>query len=608
MAEGIYLINPRGRIVDFPKYLWEANKSNMIKEGYKIAKCVEIERKFEHDLSGGPLRIVIFAVLIKMGGAQRFAVDLAERLTDLGADVTLITMEPRFVGGNDNFFNFRGKLEYVKNDMDAIKLLDNISPDAIIWNEYTWKIARSWKNSRPVKIAWYHTEGNPNKLVDDPNINAHVFVDWPEGVPLPENAYFIPNAIDTKKFKPVRRLKKGANAKLTLGYLGRIDNNKLPLKSIKAIYANFRRTDKIVIYGAREGDPYVRKLKEACPDIEFHPPVPHDRVPAILQTFDIYLQLSNQEGCPLALLEAMACGLPIAAYSCPGVDRIDGLKTHKSIEALISYVKALKKSPRARLEAAKQARRATISTYAIPNHTSKVVRAVLGAVERFYAAIMLPIFDPPIELFKEVLENLQKQTFRKWVCYAHIDGGDYRTYLNILKSLNDPRFVISYTKANKGVAYARNVIWRKAENARILILQDADDPSDLNRIAEIIEFYDKHPEANIVTSQCRMGGSKAIWPNMDVIEFGDLMRQNYVPNPAASIRREKFKNLKNPWNSKWNGGEDYDLWLRLTKEGEKIHVINKPLVTHNSLKSGICAKRTAAEPDFAEKIRAQYHD
>jgi glycosyltransferase involved in cell wall biosynthesis len=54
-------------------------------------------------------------------------------------------------------------------------------------------------------------------------------------------------------------------------------------------------------------------------------------VPGALRGASVFIQSSRGEGFPLALLEAMACGLPCAAFDCaPGVheiieDGVDGL-------------------------------------------------------------------------------------------------------------------------------------------------------------------------------------------------------------------------------------------------------------------------------------------
>jgi glycosyltransferase involved in cell wall biosynthesis len=48
------------------------------------------------------------------------------------------------------------------------------------------------------------------------------------------------------------------------------------------------------------------------------PFVPREQLPSLLQTFDIYLLPSKQEGLCIAALEAMACGCPVISTRCGG--------------------------------------------------------------------------------------------------------------------------------------------------------------------------------------------------------------------------------------------------------------------------------------------------
>ena len=47
--------------------------------------------------------------------------------------------------------------------------------------------------------------------------------------------------------------------------------------------------------------------------------VPYDKIPLLLPKASIYIFPSYMEGMPYALLEAMACGLPIIAYDIPQI-------------------------------------------------------------------------------------------------------------------------------------------------------------------------------------------------------------------------------------------------------------------------------------------------
>jgi glycosyltransferase involved in cell wall biosynthesis len=89
---------------------------------------------------------------------------------------------------------------------------------------------------------------------------------------------------------------------------------------------------RLKIYGAGELE---QPLKKQCTELGLDDSVEWagqtDDVPGALRASSVFVQSSRGEGFPLALLEAMACGLPCAAFDCaPGVheiidDGVDGL-------------------------------------------------------------------------------------------------------------------------------------------------------------------------------------------------------------------------------------------------------------------------------------------
>lgn len=76
-----------------------------------------------------------------------------------------------------------------------------------------------------------------------------------------------------------------------------------------------------------------------------------EEVASLLPTADCYVQSSVSEGIPVAIMEAMACELPVVATNITGIpelvlDRITGILVHPSdIEALASAMQFIKDNP-----------------------------------------------------------------------------------------------------------------------------------------------------------------------------------------------------------------------------------------------------------------------
>lgn len=74
--------------------------------------------------------------------------------------------------------------------------------------------------------------------------------------------------------------------------------------------------------------------------------------------------------------------------------------------------------------------------------------------EEILIGIFLPIFNPPIELLEKQIESIRDQTYQKFLCVIHIDGGiDVTGKLESIIS-RDSRFMITYFKENLGI-YSR---------------------------------------------------------------------------------------------------------------------------------------------------------
>jgi len=130
----------------------------------------------------------------------------------------------------------------------------------------------------------------------------------------------IPNGVDTNEYIPVQ--KKPIKKKRVI-YLGRLAEEKgvLLLPEIVFKVKDYSLFEKLDIFGS---GPVEKALRDKIEDLGLRNsifvkgPIPHDRVKETFHKYDIVILPSYKEGHPIALLEAMACGL------IPIVSRIEG--------------------------------------------------------------------------------------------------------------------------------------------------------------------------------------------------------------------------------------------------------------------------------------------
>jgi len=152
------------------------------------------------------------------------------------------------------------------------------------------------------------------------------------------NVIYIPNGVDTEMFNPTKRSQE-VREKLLDGKeilivnVARIHPDKNQLVALKALrcIVNRRKDIKMIFIGPTGGSftaestnlYYIALLKyvekhSLKPYVNFLGEIPkREQVATILASSDIYLHPSKVEAAPLALLEAMASGLPVIAFDLP---------------------------------------------------------------------------------------------------------------------------------------------------------------------------------------------------------------------------------------------------------------------------------------------------
>jgi len=132
---------------------------------------------------------------------------------------------------------------------------------------------------------------------------------------------YIPNGVNTKRFRAIPK-KDVARSSLSIAKeatvflaLGRLTHEKMPLKTIDVISSlKARRKHMLLVVGTGELLEATKNYakQKGVKEVKFLGFVPHEKLPSIIACADYYLTTTGYESGqpPLAMLEAMACGLP----------------------------------------------------------------------------------------------------------------------------------------------------------------------------------------------------------------------------------------------------------------------------------------------------------
>jgi glycosyltransferase involved in cell wall biosynthesis len=190
-----------------------------------------------------------------------------------------------------------------------------------------YKIQNRRRSTGKLRLAWARSGGDAFISVSN-----EISSELRGGGIAPEKIHFIPYVIDTNHFKPASedqredlRLQFQLTSHVTACYTGRL----VPEKGLDLLLQAWAEVVKLepsaLLLIVGDGDQRDALVKQAAQlglnqHVRFTGPV-EDTTP-YLQASDVYVQSSFTEGLPIAMLEAMACALPILATSVGGVPDI----------------------------------------------------------------------------------------------------------------------------------------------------------------------------------------------------------------------------------------------------------------------------------------------
>jgi glycosyltransferase involved in cell wall biosynthesis len=133
------------------------------------------------------------------------------------------------------------------------------------------------------------------------------------GLP-PAKVWVIPNYVLTDLFKP---LKESCRPNRRIIYVGRLSQEKNLLGLLQAIRG---LNVELILIGNGPQRQHLEKRATTCGiNVRFLGNQPHYELPKFLNQADLFVLPSYSEGHPKAMLEAMACGLPVIGANVPGI-------------------------------------------------------------------------------------------------------------------------------------------------------------------------------------------------------------------------------------------------------------------------------------------------
>lgn len=141
----------------------------------------------------------------------------------------------------------------------------------------------------------------------------------------PDKIALIPNGVPPERFAAAARAVRGRGEALRLGFLGRLEHRQKGVMHLPDILRHLEDAGvpfQLRIAGQGKDEAELRRALAGLADpeaVRFLGSLTPGEIPGFLEETDVFLFPSHFEGCPNALLEAMAAGAVPVAWRLPGI-------------------------------------------------------------------------------------------------------------------------------------------------------------------------------------------------------------------------------------------------------------------------------------------------
>jgi glycosyltransferase involved in cell wall biosynthesis len=243
----------------------------------------------------------------------------------------------------------------IRNEEQRSQILDGFHPDVVLfhwWGKDPWMPwVSSHQPGRPAFVCVMHH----NVIAAKAGYDRYVLVSRSQLEQVahisPHRVQVIPNGIDLERF-PIRGDRR--DRPFVVGRLSELREGKIPEGWIRTLASYRLEHTRFVIAG---DGALLAILRKSAIDlnldgqISFPGYIPRGEVPSLLETFDVfcYVTSSAVECCPIAILEAMAAGVPVIAEARGGIPEIvvngqNGLLA-SSLDEIGDHLRRLRNDP-----------------------------------------------------------------------------------------------------------------------------------------------------------------------------------------------------------------------------------------------------------------------
>ena len=245
---------------------------------------------------------------------------------------------------------------------------------------------------------------------------------------------------------------------------------------------------------------------------------------------------------------------------------------------------------------------------ASPGYKCKEIKLdsiIINEIENFakkpLISIIMPVYNVEPKWLDLAIKSVQNQWYKNWELCIVDDKSTNKDTINYLKSLNDPKIKVKFLEENGNISKASNEAV-KISSGEYLSLLDNDDELTSDALYEMVKAINKE-DADFLYSDEDFIDTDGNCSNPHFKpDFSPdlLLSHNYITH-LSCFKRELFDKVGG-FRSKYDGSQDYDLFLRMSEKTDKIYHIPKVLYHWRMLKSSTSAN-SKAKPEAINRSK-----
>jgi GT2 family glycosyltransferase len=193
-------------------------------------------------------------------------------------------------------------------------------------------------------------------------------------------------------------------------------------------------------------------------------------------------------------------------------------------------------------------------------------------------SVVMPVFDTPVHRLEDAVESVLAQTYENWELLLVDDGSSSADLLHALPDLaaRDRRIVLGKVGKHAGISAASNRGLALARGEWVSFL-DHDDVLEPDALFQFSKLLQTHREAEMIYSDedklAEDGFEAPLFKPDWSPDF--FLSYNYVGHLTA-VRRDVVQKVGG-FRSEFDSAQDYDLFLRVAEQTNRIHHIPRVL-------------------------------